>query len=144
MKKNEITKQGTEMQTSVQLVTRYGNAFTKRNLYHFIDFYRLFPNIFHAGSGKFSNEQIVNSLRSQSMEAQFDILNSLRAKSPIRLSWTHYRIILQELTAEGRAWYENEAANEMWHTIPSLTTTTSFSLLNTLPICQLKKSCAER
>ena len=101
---------------SAQLVTRYGNSFTKRNLYHFIDFYRLFPDIFHTGSGKFSNEQIVNSLRSQSTEAQLDILNSLRAKSPIRLSWTHYRIILQELTAEGRTWYENEAANEMWST----------------------------
>ena len=79
---------------SAQLVTRYGNSFTKRNLYHFIDFYRLFPDIFHAGSGKFSNEQIVNSLRSQSIEAQLEILHSLRAKSPIRLSWTHYRIIL--------------------------------------------------
>ena len=44
------------------------------------------------------------------------ILQSLTAKSPIRLSWTHYNIIQQELTAEGRAWYENEAANEMWST----------------------------
>ena len=37
-------------------------------------------------------------------------------KSSIRLSWTHYRIILQESDAEARAWYENEAANEMWGT----------------------------
>ena len=44
------------------------------------------------------------------------ILQSLTAKSPIRLSWTHYNIIQQELTAEGRVWYENEAANEMWST----------------------------
>ena len=43
-------------------------------------------------------------------------LQSLTAKSPIRLSWTHYSIIQQELTADGRAWYENEAANEMWST----------------------------
>ena len=28
----------------------------------------------------------------------------------------HYSIILQEPAAEGRAWYENEAANEMWST----------------------------
>lgn len=43
-------------------------------------------------------------------------MQSLTAKSPIRLSWTHYNIIQQELTADGRAWYENEAANEMWST----------------------------
>ena len=29
------------------------------------------------------------------------------------MSWTHYRIILQESDTEARAWYENEAANEM-------------------------------
>ena len=40
----------------------------------------------------------------------------LMPKSSIRLSWTHYRIILQESDAEARAWYENEAANEMWGT----------------------------
>lgn len=45
-----------------------------------------------------------------------DIFQSLTGKSPIRLSWTHYSIILQEITADGRAWYENEAANEMWST----------------------------
>ena len=45
-----------------------------------------------------------------------EIFQSLTGKTPIRLSWTHYSIIQQELTAEGRAWYENEAANEMWST----------------------------
>ena len=43
-------------------------------------------------------------------------MNAVRSKSPIRLSWTHYRIILQEPTEEGRAWYENEAAREGWGT----------------------------
>lgn len=45
-----------------------------------------------------------------------DLYASLKPTKPLRLSWTHYSIILQELTAEGRAWYENEAANEMWST----------------------------
>lgn len=43
-------------------------------------------------------------------------MQSMTAKSPIRLSWTHYNIIQQELTSEGRAWYESEAAKEMWST----------------------------
>ena len=59
-------------------------------------------NIFHAVSGKSASD--------------FDILQSLTAKTSIRLSWTHYRIILQEPTTNGRTWYENEAANEMWST----------------------------
>ena len=43
-------------------------------------------------------------------------MNTLRAQSPIRLSWTHYRIILQESNKEARDWYEQEAAREMWGT----------------------------
>ena len=45
-----------------------------------------------------------------------NILQSVIAKSPIRLSWTHYRIILQESNKEARDWYEQEAAREMWGT----------------------------
>ena len=45
-----------------------------------------------------------------------NIFHALRAKSPIRLSWTHYRIILQENSKEARDWYEQEAAREMWGT----------------------------
>lgn len=51
------------------------------------NFYKSLPNFFHAVSGKSVEEQIVNALRSQ---------------SPVRLSWTHYRIILQENTGRGR------------------------------------------
>ena len=63
---------------SVQLVGRYDKSFSERNLYHFVDFYKLFPELFHAVSGISAEEQI---------------LQSLTAKCPIRLSWTHYSII---------------------------------------------------
>jgi predicted nuclease of restriction endonuclease-like (RecB) superfamily len=104
---------------SIALVNKYGRGFQVANLYHFIAFYNCFPNIFyavsrksdddaenifHAVSGKCCNEHISN------------ILQSVTARSPVRLSWTHYRIILQEQNADARAWYENEAANEMWST----------------------------
>ena len=58
----------------------------------------------------------MNATSSQLMESKNEILNSLRSKTPVRLSWTHYRIILQESTADGRVWYENEAVKEMWST----------------------------
>ena len=101
---------------STQLTHRYGSNFGKRNLYHCIDFYKSFPNIFYAVSGESVESQIVNSLRSQSGEGQQEIMNAVRSQSPIRLSWTHYRIILQEPSEEGRAWYEHEAAREGWGT----------------------------
>ena len=84
-----------------ELTAKYGNGYSRNNLYRFISFYKSFPNIFHAVSG--------------SLEIA-DFYASLIPTQPLRLSWTHYSIILQELTAESRTWYENEAANEMWST----------------------------
>ena len=110
------------------LTERYGKGFTWRNLYNYMDFYQKHKEFFlfeetiseilHAVSAKSEETNMLNIFHAMSGISlqDFDILHSLRAKSPIRLSWTHYRIILQELTAEGRTWYENEAANEMWST----------------------------
>jgi predicted nuclease of restriction endonuclease-like (RecB) superfamily len=59
----------------------------------------IMAEIFHAVSGKSEN-----------------IFDFICANSSIRLSWTHYRIILQEQNADARTWYENEAVKEMWGT----------------------------
>ena len=101
-----------------KLTDKYGTGFTKTNLYNFIGFYQYWPDFFHAASGKLDSEvtdDIFHAVSGKSLEG-LNIFQSLTGKYPIRLSWTHYRIILQELTAEGRAWYENEAAKEMWST----------------------------
>ncbi len=68
-------------------------------------------SIFHAASGK---SEIVPSLTG--LFNEIDLYGLLSSVKPLRLSWTHYRIILQESNAEARAWYEQEAANEMWST----------------------------
>lgn len=81
------------------LTNRYGKGFTKTNLYNYIGFFQAWPNIFHAESGEFE-----------------DVFDNICSTAPIKLSWTHYRIIMQEQNAEARAWYENEAATEMWST----------------------------
>ena len=109
------------------LVKRYGRGFSMRNLYYFIDFYQDHNDFFLMKAEREAVDGGENKL--QSLTAKSDavpslldqipmtqILQSLTAKSPIRFSWTHYNIIQQELTVEGRAWYENEAANEMWST----------------------------
>lgn len=96
-----------------QLTQKYRSGFIKRNLHHFVDFYLKHSDFFHVVSGK---SEIVNATSSQLPTIENNIMNALRSQSPIRLSWTHYRIILQESSADARAWYENEAANEMWST----------------------------
>jgi predicted nuclease of restriction endonuclease-like (RecB) superfamily len=111
------------------LTEKYGEGFIKRNLHHFVDFYIKHPDFFHAVSGKTESLEIVNAVSSQSpitannivnaVSSQFSmaqIFQSLTGKTPIRLSWTHYRIILQENSKEAREWYEQEAAREMWGT----------------------------
>jgi len=97
------------------LTNRYGEGFTKTNLYNYIGFYKSWPTFFHALSGK-SEENNENYIFHALSGKSENIFHALRAKSPIRLSWTHYRIILQENSKEAREWYEQEAAREMWGT----------------------------
>ena len=97
------------------LVEKYGKGFQTANLYHFVAFYNYHPDIFYSLRRKSADNEFDNifySLRGKSE----NILHSLRARSSIRLDWTHYRIILQESSKEARDWYEQEAAREMWST----------------------------
>ena len=69
-----------------ELTQEYGKGYTKRNLYQYVQFYRLFP----------------------------EIVNSTSAQSRILLTWTHYRELLRVKNDRARAWYEQEAANQGW------------------------------
>ena len=71
---------------SKELTEDYGKGFTKTNLYNFYLFYKTFPEIFHAASGK---------------------------SDPL-LSWTHYRTLLQVKDDKARSWYAKEAADQTW------------------------------
>ena len=71
---------------SKSLTKKYGNGFTKTNLYNFYSFYKEYPEIFHSVSGK----------------------------SDRLLSWTHYRVLLQVKDRRARDWYEHEAFQEGW------------------------------
>ena len=97
------------------LVERFGKGFQVANLYHFIAFYNYHPDIFYAVSRKSVDGNIENIFHAVSRKSE-NIFHALRAKSPIWLSWTHYRIILQENNKEAREWYEQEATREMWST----------------------------
>ena len=60
-------------------------GFAKTNLYQFAQFYKCFPDIFHAVSGK-----------------------------SLSLAWTHYRALLRVTDDAARNWYMNEAISEGW------------------------------
>ena len=141
--KDERAKYGEQVvkNLSIALVNKYNKGFQLANLYHFIAFYNCFPNIFYAVSVKSGDESdnIFYAMNRKSNDDTDNILHAATAKSeiipskmgifneidlyghllpvkPLRLSWTHYRIMLQESNAEARAWYEQEAAREMWST----------------------------
>ena len=104
-----------------ELTDKYGSGYSRNNLYRFISFYKIFPNMFQSTYGEF---EIVPSMTGQSQKIpslmglleHTDFFDSMKPTKPLRLSWTHYSIILQENTDRGRAWYEQEAAREMWST----------------------------
>lgn len=96
-----------------ELTAKYGEGFTWRNLYNYIDFYSTYNGFFLKVNGESVDVQTILHALSAKSE---NIFYALRAKSPLRLSWTHYRIILQENDKEARDWYEQEAAREMWGT----------------------------
>ena len=70
---------------SAELKEKYGKGFDFSSLYKYVKFHQEFPQI----------------------------LDSLRPKSGRPLSWTHYRILLQETSPEARAWYAKEAQEQL-------------------------------
>lgn len=70
---------------SKQLTQEFGKGFTPNNLYYCKQFYEIFPEIFHTVCGKSMIE---------------------------RLSWSHFRVLLQVSDSVARNWYMNECANE--------------------------------
>lgn len=81
---------GTEIikNLSKDLTQKYGKGFDRSNLYHFLSFYKNFP-------------QIVDAVRRQ---------------SGMLLSWSHYRTLLQVFDKQARDWYEKEAFEQNWST----------------------------
>ncbi|MBQ9547321.1 MAG: DUF1016 family protein [Bacteroidales bacterium] len=123
---------------SKELVKRFGSGFTIRNLYYYLDFYQKHIDFFLI-DGNTKPFEILHAMCAKSeKDIPSNILHTPRAKSgmpqavpklsavnlfdliipsvPIGLSWSHYRTILQEKSAEARDWYEREATNEMWST----------------------------
>lgn len=88
LKHKERADYGAEIikKLSKELTDIYGKGFDRSNLYHFLNFYKEFQNIVDLSSRQFKG----------------------------LLSWTHYRVLLQEKNAEARTWYEKEAFEQTW------------------------------
>lgn len=69
-----------------KLTRAYGKGYTRRSLYQYVQFYRMFP-------------EIVQMPTTQSFP---------------RLSWSHYVELLRVQNPEARAWYEQEAVSQGW------------------------------
>ena len=73
-------------QLSKELTKKYGKGYDRSNLYHYLRFYKEFP----------------------------EIVDTACRQSNIRLSWSHYRILLQVSDVTARSWYEKEAYEQTW------------------------------
>lgn len=71
---------------SKDLTKRYGKGYDRSNLYHYLRFYKTFP-------------QIIDTVCRQSEKL---------------LSWSHYRALLQVGDKTARDWYEKEAIEQTW------------------------------
>ena len=69
---------------SKRLTAAYGKGFTKRNLYNFLSFYKMYKALYTCDNG---------------------IVQSPIAQSKANLPWTHYLTLLQELNNDARQWY---------------------------------------
>ena len=97
---------------AAELTSRYGKGFDRSSLYRYVQFYNQFPEIVAAvmpQSSENPEEKIVAAARQQSSTFQDGFLLQSRL-----LSWTHYRILLQVIDPEARAWYEKEAYEQSW------------------------------
>ncbi len=70
---------------SKELTSVYGKGFTKSSLYSYVQFFKMFPQIFQTLSGK---SQL--------------------------LTWSHYSLLSNVENDEARQWYAGEACNENW------------------------------
>lgn len=121
---------------SEALSKKYGEGFTKTNLYNYIGFYQTWPEFFHAASGdslESDTDYIFHALSGKSE----NIVNALRPQSTVRLSWTHYRkaIILP------LAYCFVPTPMRTWLITRCLTATTNFMRQNISLICPRKKNC---
>ncbi len=71
---------------SRELTDKYGKGYDRSNLYHCLRFCKAFPGI----------------------------VDTLCRQSNIRLSWSHYRTLLQVHDEVARKWYEKEAYEQTW------------------------------
>ncbi|MBD5358762.1 MAG: DUF1016 domain-containing protein [Bacteroides sp.] len=78
---------------SRHLTSQFGKGFTRRDLYHYLTFFKTYSDLFIAEESK---------------------VYSLSTQSQVLLSWTHYRTLLQELNSDARNWYEQEAKEQGW------------------------------
>ena len=77
------------------LTAKYGKGFNRKDIYNYLKFYRMFP-------------EIVDTVRRQSEKVD--------AASRQLLPWTHYRELIRVENPEARKWYEQEALREVWST----------------------------
>lgn len=85
---------------SQRLTAEFGAGFGATNLAYFRQFYLAFP-ILHTVCGESSSKGL--------SEAKAPV-----TRSPLQLTWSHFKLLLRVENLEARAWYISEAAGQNW------------------------------
>lgn len=93
----------------MNLQKKYGKGFTRRALYNYIQFYKLFPQIVRSLTTQSTSITSVSSNRRDSTNS-----NNIKPITHSLLSWTHYEKLLQVDDENARSWYEKEAYEQTW------------------------------
>ena len=144
---------------SERLVVEFGRGYSRSNLEYMRKFFLLYEERSHISqtmSGKLgihAKSQTVSG-KSQSPPGQFDILQTLSAKSqpvpipqstsgqsdprPFTLSWSHYVFLLSVKNPDERSFYEIESTHQNW-TLRELKRQFDSSLYERLALSRDKK-----
>lgn len=82
---------------SKSLTKKYGNGFTKTNLYKFYSFYKEFPEIFHSVSGK--SDRLLSWTHIRMMSRMILVADRLRKATKIPTKLNTYRNKVETLAA---------------------------------------------
>jgi len=106
------------LELSDKLTDLYGEGFDRTNLYRYVEFAKTFSTLFDID---LIADTIIDTACRQSAQSivatlcqQSDIYGGIMTNNAIRLSWSHYRTLLQVSDDNARLWYENESAKQTW------------------------------
>ena len=97
---------------SKRLSQKFNQNFNLPNLYRFVKFYKLYPDLI-CSLGTTSNTIYGKKSFATLSQNSLDVQNQFIFNSSF-LSWSHYTLLMQINDSKARSWYEKESLEQTW------------------------------